>query len=95
MITRIVKMEFREEEVENFKKLIQPFQDEIKKFEGCQSVTIMNDKNVPTRFFSYSTWLTEDHLDAYRNSELFKTTWAKAKSMFATNAQAWTVEDAF
>lgn len=95
MITRIVKMNIRESEVEKFKELIKPIQDKIREVDGCMSVNILCDKSIPTKFFSYSIWLSEKHLARYKKSELFKTTWAEAKKLFSTHAQVWTVQDAF
>jgi quinol monooxygenase YgiN len=45
-----------------------------------------NDKNI---FFTYSIWENDEALQAYRNSELFETTWAKTKILFAGKPEAW------
>ena len=87
-------MEINESDIDSYMALVQSVLDRIKNFKGCQSVNIFNDKDVPNRFFSYSTWESEEHLDAYRDSELFKITWSELKTFFKSPAQAWTVEDA-
>ena len=50
------------------------------------------DKSEPNIFFTYSFWKNEAALEAYRNSELFKNTWAKTKVLFNEKPQAWSVE---
>ncbi len=42
-------------------------------------------------FFTFSVWTSAEHLDAYRNSELFRTTWARTKALFAEKPQAWSL----
>ncbi|MBT8400416.1 MAG: hypothetical protein KJO98_08070, partial [Rhodothermia bacterium] len=37
----------------------------------------------PARFTTYSVWDSQDHLDDYRATTLFETTWKETKSMFA------------
>ncbi|MFH2141046.1 MAG: antibiotic biosynthesis monooxygenase family protein [Bacteroidota bacterium] len=95
MIIRIVKMEVKDSEIENFKSMIQSIQDKIESFDGCHSVNILCDKNQSNRFFSYSSWETEQHLNDYRKSEFFVEIWSEVKKFFIKEAQAWTVEDAF
>lgn len=95
MITRIVKMEIEESKVDDFKTFLYPMTLRISSFDGCTHLDILNDKEDKTKFFSYSTWESEKHLENYRNSEMFKETWAKAKTFFAKDANAWTVENTF
>ena len=47
---------------------------------------------LPNVFFTLSFWENEEALNAYRDSELFKTTWAKTKILFSDKPQAWTTE---
>ncbi|MCC6726657.1 MAG: antibiotic biosynthesis monooxygenase, partial [Saprospiraceae bacterium] len=42
--------------------------------------------------FTLSYWEDVAALERSRQSELFRTTWAKTKVLFADRAQAWTVE---
>lgn len=43
--------------------------------------------------FTLSHWESEENLEQYRQSELFKSTWAKTKVLFREKAQAWTLEE--
>ena len=91
MITRIVKMKIAEENVENYKTFINQVRSQIRNFEGCSHLDILNDFHDSTIFFSYSYWNNEESLNAYRDSEFFKTIWATLKQWFSEKAQAWSV----
>ena len=92
MILRIVKMTFREDETENFLALFNERKNLIRTFEGCNHLELWQQAGIPNVFFTYSMWESEQHLDHYRFSELFKDTWAKTKALFAGKPQAWSVE---
>lgn len=93
MIKRIVKMEFSSENINTFKKLFKSNKDKILSFEGCHSVTLLNDVNSETIFFTYSIWQTENHLNQYRKSETFKGIWSKTKPLFSNKAKAWSLKE--
>lgn len=92
MITRIVKMTFDETKVSEFVKVFDASKDRIRNFSGCSHLKLLNDINSPNIFFTYSHWESEEHLNAYRNSELFISTWAQTKVLFAAKPEAWSVE---
>jgi len=92
MITRIVKMTFREEETESFKQLFEERKGLIRNFEGCNHLQLWQDKHNPTIFFTYSLWESEEHLNRYRTSHFFDGTWALTKQKFAAKPEAWTVD---
>lgn len=89
MITRIVKMTFREEEVANFKLLFQQNMKQIKAFSGCHHLELLQEEKEGNIFFTYSVWESDIALQNYRQSTLFKTVWANTKSKFAQRAEAW------
>jgi quinol monooxygenase YgiN len=93
MITRIVRMQFRTGEREAFLEIFGASKHLIRRFGGCQHLCLYNEANLPDVFFTYSIWAPAAHLDAYRNSELFKATWTKTKALFADKAEAWSVEE--
>jgi heme oxygenase (mycobilin-producing) len=92
MIIRIVKMVFREEEIEAFRQLFNERKALIRGFEGCTHLELWQDKTNPTIFFTYSWWDSEAHLDAYRTSHFFDDTWTLTKQKFAAKPEAWSVE---
>lgn len=92
MFVRIVKMGFHEENVTAFLAIFEDKKEKIRSNEGCQLLELYRDKNDPTIFFTYSYWETEQDLENYRNSELFKVVWAKTKALFNTKPEAWSVD---
>ena len=91
MIKRIVKLTFRENEIEAFEKIFEESKNKIKAREGCYHVELLQSSDFPNIFFTFSLWENESALDAYRHSELFITTWAKTKVLFSEKPAAWTV----
>lgn len=92
MFTRIVKMEFREDTTEEFLKNFEVVKKKIRNFPGCSFLELYRDKNNETIFFTYSRWNTENDLENYRKSDLFKSVWSKTKPLFSERAQAWSVD---
>lgn len=89
MIQRIVKMVFRPEEIGPFQALFEENKEKIRGFEGCTSLKLLQDQNNPCIFFTYSLWQSEENLNAYRHSDLFKGVWKSTKSKFSDRAEAW------
>lgn len=86
-------MHFRTGESEAFLKIFNVSKHMIRQFEGCQHLCLYNEAGLPDVFFTYSIWTSQEHLDAYRESELFNATWKKTKALFADKAQAWSLEE--
>jgi len=91
MIIRIVKLEFQHNLVDSFLSDFEKNKDKIRTFDGCEKLNLLQDKNETNIFFTYSYWKSENHLDQYRNSSIFKTIWKKTKVKFLNRAEAWTV----
>lgn len=91
MITRIVKLSFDPKKVNEFLIVFESSKQKIKEMNGCNSLELLNDINSPNIFFTYSKWNSEQDLNNYRNSELFKIVWAKTKILFNDKAMAWSV----
>lgn len=93
MIKRIVKMTFRPEEVESFlQNVFEHSKDHIRAFPGCRHMELLRQVGHHNVLFTLSYWDSPDHLEAYRRSELFQSTWAKTKNLFQEKAEAWSVE---
>ena len=93
MIKRIVKMSFVPGKVEEFKMIFQANWQYIKGFEGCQHVELLQDKLHSNVFFTFSLWQSEEHLNAYRDSELFAKVWSATKILFNDKPQAWSLDE--
>ncbi len=83
MLLRIVRMTFRPEAVEDFLENFDSHKNSIRNFPGCQHLELWQDENDATIFLTHSHWESEDHLNQYRDSELFKGVWGFTKSLFS------------
>lgn len=92
MFVRIVKLTFKKENIASFEQIFEESKKLIRNVEGCTFLELLQDKDNPNIFFTYSYWQTEENLEHYRNSELFKNIWGKTKILFAERAEAWSVD---
>ena len=92
MIKRIVKMTFQPEAVDLFvRQVFDPSKDKIRAFPGCRHMELLQSTRDHRVLFTLSYWDSEDALEQYRQSTLFKATWVKTKALFAEKAEAWSV----
>lgn len=91
MIIRLVKMGFKQEEIENFRSIFLTAKPLIEKMDGCIAVNLHQDLNSQETFFTISKWSDDWSLEKYRQSELFITTWKKVKPLFNKKAEAWSL----
>ena len=92
MIIRLVKVSFKPEEVENFLALFETVKTKIRARKGCTHLALWQQKDQPNVMFTHSIWEHEDDLESYRQSNLFKETWALTKVKFNDKPEAWSVE---
>ncbi|NNK87413.1 MAG: antibiotic biosynthesis monooxygenase [Flavobacteriaceae bacterium] len=92
MFIRLVKMTFESDRIEEFLDIFDSSKDAIRAYGGCNQLELYRDKTDPNVFFTYSIWDSEQHLDQYRNSELFNRVWGKTKLLFSSTPQAWSVD---
>ena len=92
LLVRIVKMSFEPEAIDTFESNFEHHKDQIRAFEGCSFLELLQDMNQKNVFFTYSYWQSAHHLEQYRNSALFKSVWAKTKVLFNAKPEAWSVE---
>ncbi len=90
-ILRIVRLSFDESKTNEFIDIFQSTKSQIRSFEGCTHLELMKDLNYPNVFYTYSKWVSDDALEAYRNSSLFKETWSKTKLLFNAKASAYSL----
>ena len=93
MITRIVKLTFEPQNVDEFQAIFNRSSGLIRAFDGCQGVRLMRDLENTSIFFTISIWESEAHLNRYRKSELFIATWASTKKLFAAPAMAHSIQE--
>lgn len=92
MIVRIVKMGFEQSKINAFLENFEANKTSIRNFEGCRLLELYRDKNDSTVFFTYSYWDSENALENYRQSNLFKSVWLKTKPLFNAKPKAWSVD---
>ncbi len=85
-------MSFHQENIETFRAIFEDKKEFIRNSEGCKLLELYQDKNNKELFFTYSYWETEQDLENYRNSELFKSVWKKTKALFNKKPEAWSVD---
>ncbi|MEI7979347.1 MAG: antibiotic biosynthesis monooxygenase family protein [Bacteroidota bacterium] len=92
MITRIVRLTFDETKLADFMQVFENSKLQIAAFEGCLGLQLMQDAAEKNVMYTLSYWESEAHLNKYRFSTLFKTTWAQTKILFANKPQAFSLE---
>jgi quinol monooxygenase YgiN len=92
MLIRIVRMTFQEDKLADFHAIFDRSKQYIRTFPGNHQLDLLRDPNQPNVRITYSLWESADALEAYRQSELFRTTWAATKVLFAERAVAFSAE---
>ncbi len=92
MFVRIVKMSFEPFNIEKFLTNFEENKEQIRNFDGCEFLELYRDKHNTNVFFTYSFWNSENDLENYRHSNLFKNVWAKTKPLFNAKPEAWSVD---
>jgi quinol monooxygenase YgiN len=93
MVTRIVKMTFRTDSAETFTAVFERYKKHIRAADGCAHLSLLQDKEHPHIFFTYSHWENETYLEKYRLSSLFSEVWPQTKALFSEPAMAWTLNE--
>lgn len=92
MLVRIVKMGFYKQNVDAFLENFNNNKNNIRTFEGCEFLELYRDKKNPSIFFTYSYWESEEALENYRKSDVFKGIWSEIKPLFSIRPEAWSVD---
>jgi quinol monooxygenase YgiN len=95
MLTRIVKLHFQAERINDFLAHFETIKWQVAQFPGCQGMKLLRGENDPCLVFTYSQWKNEEALESYRTSELFQTIWPTIKPWFDQKPEAWSVETHF
>lgn len=89
MITRLVKLSFIQGKGNDFLTLFETFKEQIANQPGCTKLELLHDTGNPDVFFTFSVWQSEQDLEAYRHSEVFRRVWPQVKPWFREQAEAW------
>jgi quinol monooxygenase YgiN len=82
-LIRIVRMTFLPSQLSDFQAIFDRSKKSIRAFPGCEYLELLHDPNAPNVRITLSHWQSADALEAYRQSTLFRTTWAATKLLFA------------
>ena len=85
-------MTFQDDKLPDFKAIFDRSKHHIRAFPGNRHLELLSDPDYPNVRMTYSLWDSADALDAYRQSDLFRTTWAATKVLFAEKAVAFSGE---
>ena len=95
MIIRIVKLEFKEDKIDDFLLFFEKIKQNVNRFDGCHGMQLFRDLKNTSIVFTYSQWDSEEALNNYRDSETFGKVWPTIKPWFRNKAEAWTVSPHF
>ncbi|MXZ17163.1 MAG: antibiotic biosynthesis monooxygenase [Rhodothermaceae bacterium] len=88
MLIRIVRLTLQPDATKSFEELFQAAAPKIRQMQGCKRLELWVDSTSTNIFTTYSEWESESSLKSYRESDLFKETWAEVKPLFAAPAMA-------
>jgi len=88
MLVRTVRMTFKKDKVEEFLSVFEDTKQNIRGFNGCQHLELLEDFDQPNVFMTYSHWDDEYSLEAYRHSKIFKNVWSQTKPLFSAKPVA-------
>ena len=89
MLIRIVRMYFKEEHINDYLKLFEETKEEIRNFNGCLKLELLQDYNQEHIITTYSYWKDKKALDNYRHSAFFMNNWNTTKKLFANKPMAF------
>lgn len=93
MVTRLVRMRFRPDAVEEFLTLYRIVNPVIRGQPGCLSVQLVREIDDPASFATWSVWENTAALDAYRRSVFFREFWPQVRALFREPAEAVSFEE--
>jgi len=85
-------MYFTETGAPQFLPIFETHKNQIRNFKGCSHLELLKDKNNRLCYTTLSYWNSEEDLEAYRNSPLFKNVWRSVKPLFGDKSQAFSLE---
>lgn len=83
MLVRIVRMTFQRDKVEEFLSVFEETKKDIRGFEGCEHLELLQDYDDHNVYMTYSHWVDDRALENYRHSKVFKSVWAQTKPLFS------------
>lgn len=92
MIKRIVAMDLLPGQEAAFLNIFDQAKHQIRAMNGCIGLEVLKGQHDgQLSIWTISFWESEEDLERYRSSTLFKATWAAVKPLFSGKARAWTL----
>ena len=88
VIIRLVRLTIRPDALDDFLAHFDVAAPEIRAFEGCRHLELWQDARFPNVVTTCSRWNDAEALERYRQSDLFRETWARVKPLFAARPVA-------
>ena len=85
-------MTFEKENIPSFEHIFRTSSPHIRTFPGCMHLELLQDRENPEVFFTYSHWNTEADLQAYWDSDFFREVWGRTRKLFAEPPRAWSLD---
>lgn len=95
MITRIVRLSISPDQIQDFLQKFYLTYPSIRHFEGCRHLQLFRDIQENNVLITFSQWDSAEHLEKYRNSPLFKSTWSEVKPMFNAPPVAFSMDELY
>jgi len=92
MLVRIVRMTFAPDAVDDFLARFEASAPQIRAYPGCRHLELWRDLDEAAVLTTYSHWDDPQALESYRQSELFRKTWAAVTPLFADRPRAHSYE---
>lgn len=83
MLIRTVRLTFDPAALADFDALFAETRASIRAQPGCRHLELWADARYPAVRTTYSLWDSAADLDAYRQTDLFRETWARTRRWFA------------
>ena len=91
MIVRIVKLQFDERTHEEAQRHLLSFVENVRSWPGCTHLEVLFDTHRVGGVLTYSHWDSEEALNAYRISLVFREFWSLVKPHLSKPAEAWSL----
>ena len=91
-LIRVVRMTFHPEKAAAFLENFETHKSLIRNFPSCHHLELWQDQDKKNIFVTYSYWESEEALNQYRDSQLFKSLWDFTKALFSEKPQAWSTK---
>ena len=85
-------MEFKPEHVQDFLQQFERVRPKISSYPGVRALELHRDAGQSNVFYTYSEWDSEEALQAYRQSDLFRGAWGEVKPWFGGKPQAFSLQ---